>query len=100
MQFDLKVLTPRQEIVFLKLEAGDLDEATRQAQHQGHVVLSVKRSSSLNTVSFKRRGSRFALVLFSQELLSLLDAELNLMEIYPLGPIAVIDELLPLRKVW
>jgi general secretion pathway protein F len=80
MQFDLKVLTPRQEIVFLKLEAGDLDEATRQAQHQGHVVLSVKRSSSLNTVSFKRRGSRFALVLFSQELLSLLDAGLNLME--------------------
>jgi len=80
MQYDLKVLTSRQEIGSMLLDAASADEATRQAQQQGCVVLSVKRGSPLDTVSFKYRRSGFPLVLFSQELLSLLDAGLNLME--------------------
>jgi len=79
MQFDLKVLSPQQEINFLKLEAADAEEARLQARQQGCVVLSVKRGSALE-MPLKHRGSSFPLVLFSQELLSLLDAGLNLME--------------------
>lgn len=79
MQFELKVLSARQEIGFLKLEAASANEAALQAQQQGNVVLSVKRGAAF-TPSFKRRGSGFPLVLFSQELLSLLDAGLSLME--------------------
>lgn len=79
MQFELKVLSPRQEIGSLLLDAANADEATRQAQQQGNVVLSVKRGAAI-VPSFKTRGSGFALILFSQELLSLLDAGLSLME--------------------
>jgi general secretion pathway protein F len=80
MQFDLKVLNARQELAFITLDAGNVDEATVQAQHLGHVVLSVKRSAIGFTPSRHKRGGGFPLVLFSQELLSLLDAGLNLME--------------------
>lgn len=79
MQFDLKVLSPQQEIDLLKLEAANAEEARQLARQQGCVVLSVKRGSALET-SFKHQGSGIPLVLFSQELLSLLDAGLNLME--------------------
>lgn len=80
MRFDLKILDMRREVGVLTLEASSQDDAVRQAKERGNVVLSVKRSSIDVTTRWKPQRSPFSLVLFSQELLSLLDAGLSLME--------------------
>lgn len=77
MQFEVKVITPRQEVSFVRVEAANIEEAAHQVRHQGNVVLSVRNAATLN---LKSRRSGFPLVLFSQELLSLLGAGLSLME--------------------
>lgn len=81
MQFDLKVLNTRQELAFITLEAADAEDAERQAKQLGHVVLSVKRTALGIAPRSGGSGRAFPLVLFSQELLSLLDAGLSLMEV-------------------
>jgi general secretion pathway protein F len=80
MQYSLKVLGTGQQVTLLTLDAANTDEAVRQAQQQGNVVLSVKRQTSIGIPSLASRTTGFPLILFSQELLSLLDAGLSLME--------------------
>lgn len=84
MLYDLKVLAARQQISLLTLEATSIEDASRLAEQQGNVVLSVKGRTSAWRLRWSLhntpRSINFPLVLFSQELLSLLEAGLSLME--------------------
>jgi general secretion pathway protein F len=64
------------------LEFGDISEAEaiRRAVSRGGRVLSIESASSAADAVASTRSIRFPLVLFSQELLALLDAGLNLTE--------------------
>jgi general secretion pathway protein F len=55
-------------------------EAVRRVVSRGARVLAIESTSSADAVAGSRRSARFPLVLFSQELLALLDAGLNLTE--------------------
>jgi general secretion pathway protein F len=75
----VKALKPPAGVVLLKLTAADERDAVAQARAQGYTVLSTRRAGSRDGVLAWLR-SRFPLVLFSQELLALLNAGLNLVE--------------------
>lgn len=79
MRFELKALG-HQGVVQLQVDAEDLDQARRQAENQGLRVLSVRKSGlSLGALPW-RRAPAFDLVLFSQELATLLNAGLPLID--------------------
>lgn len=78
MRFNVKAMRAGEGITALALEAANETDATRQAESQGYTVLAVGASSGLNL--FGRKGGQFPLVLFSHELLALLDAGLPLVE--------------------
>jgi general secretion pathway protein F len=78
MQFQIRALGAG-KLVILALDAADEPEARRQAASQGYTVLAVQRERSSEGGFFQRRG-RFPLVLFSQEMLALLEAGLSLVE--------------------
>lgn len=78
MRCQLKVFRPEQGVSFLECEAAGLEEARLEHVELGWVVLSVKPLSETR-FTWKRRV-RFPLLLFSQELLALLSAGLNLVE--------------------
>ena len=76
MDFQVKALRGR-EIVLLNISAAHADDAGAQAKAQGFSPLAIKAKST----SFIKQGSKkFPLALFSQELLALLEAGLNLVE--------------------
>lgn len=79
MKFSVKALRGAGDVVRLTVEAGDLAEARLAAAGRGLRVISIKAS---NPVALRWTPSRtgFALELFSQELVSLLDAGLALVE--------------------
>ncbi|SET12761.1 general secretion pathway protein F [Nitrosomonas marina] len=77
MRYEVKAVMSDQGAVNLELEANSEEEARRQVTEQGGMVLSVKRR--FTGLSFKSR-TRFPLVHFSQELLSLITAGLSLVE--------------------
>jgi general secretion pathway protein F len=77
MRYEVKAVMSGQGTVHLELEANSEEEARRQVLARGGMVLSVKRR--LTGLTFKSR-TRFPLVHFSQELLSLLTAGLSLVE--------------------
>lgn len=83
MKFELKVARG-DEIAALSLEAADAMQAEAQAEAQGYSVLAVRssaaRSSAARSGFSPFRRSSFSLLLFSQELLSLLDSGLSLVE--------------------
>ncbi|WP_026076187.1 type II secretion system F family protein [Noviherbaspirillum massiliense] len=79
MRYEIKALRGRDEVVMLAVEALDANEAALQVQGQGCAVLSI-RASNAALPSFARRRAAFPLVLFSQELLALLNAGLSLVE--------------------
>lgn len=78
MKFELKVARGT-DISALSLEAVDVLQAQAQAEAQGYSVLAVKSAAVRSGFSPFRRSS-FSLLLFSQELLSLLDSGLSLVE--------------------
>jgi len=78
MKFDLKVARG-QQIQTLTLEAGDTVQARLMAEAQGFSVIAAKARGKMATVGNFRRA-KFNLMLFSQELLSLLDSGLSLVE--------------------
>jgi general secretion pathway protein F len=83
MRFKLKVYSESAGVLELQADAGSVEEASRDAVAQGHIVLSVSSSGwQLGWPAQMRAGgrSRFPLLLFSQQLLSLLEAGLNLVE--------------------
>jgi general secretion pathway protein F len=79
MQFELQILHKTDGVTRLSLEATDPSDATRQAEARGLSVLSVRRQAAWR-LGVLRTRTRFALTLFSQELLALLDAGLSLVE--------------------
>ncbi len=79
MRFEVKAVLSGQGTVRLELEANNEEEARRQVIEQGGMVLSVRRSFSGLSFTFKSK-THFPLVHFSQELLSLQTAGLSLVE--------------------
>lgn len=74
MRFEVRAIGA-EGVVFLALEAANRDDARSQAAGQGYTVLGVRRKSG---VAWRR--DRFPLLLFTQELLALLNAGLGLVE--------------------
>ncbi|WP_020168496.1 MULTISPECIES: type II secretion system F family protein [Methylotenera] len=83
MKFELKV-AHGETISLLDIEASDAANALKQAESQGYSVLNVKNASaSVFGASFLKLNlaqSKFNLMLFSQELLALLESGLSLVE--------------------
>lgn len=77
MRYEVKAVLSGQGTVHLELEANSEEEARLQIIEQGGMVLSVRRSFSGFSLKSK---SRFPLIHFSQELLSLQTAGLSLVE--------------------
>jgi general secretion pathway protein F len=78
MRFSIKAMRAGEGLIALSFDAANELDATRQAQAQGYTVLAISTRSGL--AGFSRTSARFPLVLFSQELLALLDAGLPLVE--------------------
>jgi len=79
MRYSLKALG-RQGVVQLQVDADDADQARRQAEDQGLRVVSVRGRGSVMPGLPWRREAAFDLVLFSQELTTLLHAGLPLID--------------------
>jgi len=77
MRYTVKALLSGKGAVLLELEAASEAEARHQISAQGGVVLSIRRNFSN---LFPRSRTHFPLAGFSQELLALLTAGLNLVE--------------------
>lgn len=78
MQYEVRALRGR-EFVSLRLEAASEQMAVSQAQAQGYAVFSTQPLSA-NWLAGLMGRKHFPLVLFSQELLTLIEAGLNLLE--------------------
>ena len=78
MQFEVKALRSGEGVCVISVSAMNAGEAASVAKSQGYAVLSVK-AAGVALTRLKSRKS-FPLVLFSQELLSLLNAGLSLIE--------------------
>jgi general secretion pathway protein F len=77
MQFEIRALTADNQLQTLTLEADDEIAARKACEGQRLRPVTVRARTGRRT---KRGGGTFSLVLFSQELLSLLDAGLSLVE--------------------
>ena len=78
MQFNVLALDSRQQPVTLNLEAANAALAADQARAKSLTVISI--TSTGWTMALAKRKARFPATLFSMELLSLLEAGLNLVE--------------------
>ena len=79
MRFLVKALNAGGAVVRVSIDAGDSTEARRLASGQGLRVLGLRPANLLGGL-LPRARSRFALDLFTRELISLLDAGLLLVE--------------------
>ncbi|MEQ1667006.1 MAG: type II secretion system F family protein, partial [Sulfuriferula sp.] len=79
MRYEVKALRGNEGPTAIALDAADIGDATAQAMAQGYTVIAVKAQQSLHSWQQPRK-TKFPLVLFSQELLTLLDAGLALVE--------------------
>jgi general secretion pathway protein F len=77
MRYEVKAVLARQGTVFLELDAENEDDARLQVTAQGGMVLNVRRRLA---GWLPKSRLRFPLAHFSQELLSLLQAGLSLVE--------------------
>ena len=80
MQYEVKVLRGNEGITSLLLEANDANEAETQAKAQGYSVIATRAKQHWAPLSLGRKN-KFPLVLFSQELVALLQAGLPLIEV-------------------
>lgn len=96
MRFELKALKGRQGLEPLTLDARDAQDAIRQAAAQGYTVLSARRSFSIRGF-LPKSSSALSLALFTQELVALLGAGLNLVE--ALETLAEKEERVEARKI-
>jgi len=78
MLYEVRALRGR-EFISLRLEAASEQMAASQAQAQGYAVFSTQPLGA-NWLAGLAGRKRFPLVLFSQELLTLIEAGLNLLE--------------------
>jgi general secretion pathway protein F len=75
MRFQLKAISPDGRVESLALQAADEAGARRQVEGRGYTVLQVR-----GWQGFTLGRERFPVILFSQELVALLDAGLPLLE--------------------
>ena len=80
MQYELKVLRGNEGITSLLLEAGDVNDAESQAKAQGYSVIATKAKQQWSYLNLARK-TKFPLVMFSQELVALLQAGMPLIEV-------------------
>ena len=81
MQFAVRTLAPDMSISKLVVDATDALDARRQVEARGLFVSAVEPARSSPLASFGRKGGgKLSLVLFSQELLALLNAGLGIVE--------------------
>ncbi len=80
MQYEVKVLRANEGLTSLLLEAVNLNEAEAQARAQGYSVISAKAKKIWSPFGFASKN-KFPLILFSQELVALLQAGLPLIEV-------------------
>lgn len=79
MRYEVKALRGGEGLTALALEAVDVADATAQAMALGYTVVTIRAKQSWHGWH-KPRRTNFPLVLFTQELLALLDAGLALVE--------------------
>jgi len=79
MRYRVKATKAGEGVVSLALDARDARDAHAQAAGQGYAVLSVQGAAGFSLPSLKRRA-RFPLLLFTQELLALLESGISLVE--------------------
>lgn len=79
MKFELKVLQGAQ-VSWVSLDATDRQAALQQAQAKGYGVLQVRTSRASGWPQWPLKTHTFNLSLFSQELLTLLESGLSLIE--------------------
>lgn len=77
MHFELKVQNAQGALSVLSLEAGSAEDAQVQAEQLGYSTLSVSKGNAVNLDWFNNK-QRFDVLLFSQELVALLNAGLAL----------------------
>ena len=78
MQFNVLAIDSRQQVVALALEAASEALAADQVRARGLTAIEIKAAGF--RVSLPKRKTKFPTTLFSMELLSLLEAGLNLVE--------------------
>jgi general secretion pathway protein F len=79
MKFQVKALREADGVVSVLFDAADEADAARQARAGGLAVLSLRPAAAWHP-AFRKPRARFPLALFSQELLSLMEAGLTLVE--------------------
>lgn len=79
MRYELKALREGESVLALSLDAADEQEAVRQAESQGYAVLAVRARRGLPSWR-GTSAARLQLALFSQEMITLLEAGLTLVE--------------------
>lgn len=79
-QIRLRVIGPGGEERVQDFSAASVDDAIRRASSRGLMVVGIEQEESVAILKAPKGGRRFPLLLFSQELLALLDAGLNLTE--------------------
>jgi general secretion pathway protein F len=80
MQYEVKVLRGNEGITSLLLDAGDPQEAAAQAKSQGYSVIATRARQHWSFLSLSRKV-KFPVVMFSQELVALLQAGMPLIEV-------------------
>lgn len=76
MEFRIKAIDARDALATLTMTAATESEARERLAQQGYAILSMRRQRGFAV----RRARRFPLLAFSQELVCLLDAGLNVVE--------------------
>lgn len=79
MRYEVKALRGEDELTAFALDAVDVGDAAIQAQEQGYTVIAIRPKAGWPAWR-KPDRDRFPLVLFSQQLLALLEAGLSLVE--------------------
>lgn len=79
MRFQVKAVRAQAGVVALVVEAASQDDARRQAEAQGLRVLALQAERGWSLQNWRRREA-FPLLLFSQELTTLLNAGLSLID--------------------
>src|SRR5512139_89148 len=79
MRYEVKALRGNETLTARVLDAADAGDAAGQMVAQGYTVIAVRAKSAWPTLPWQRKR-HFPLVLFSQELLALLQAGLALVE--------------------